>query len=134
MILQLYTYPGKSRESSIHVPLRGNGIGWMWWTMWNVGTGPEHSILQLQILKVQLKCIFWFCRLLFVLIGKQLIQITVCGFFQQDKQILPLFLFTCHIRFVLSQTWQTLSELKERNNNIYYTKFVSLNPPWSICW
>ena len=43
--------------------------------------------------------------------------------------LLSLFLFTCRIRFVLSQTWQTLTKLIEKNNNIYNTKFVSLNPP-----
>ena len=46
-------------------------------------------------------------------------------------EILPLFLFTCCIciRFVLSQTWQTLTKFIEKSNNIYNTKFVSLNPP-----
>jgi len=42
--------------------------------------------------------------------------------------LIPPFLFTCHIRFVLSQIWQTLIKFIERNNNIYNTKFVSLNP------
>ena len=49
---------------------------------------------------------------------------------QCDKlKILPLFLFTCCIKFVLSQSWLTLTEFIEKDNNIYNTKFILLNPP-----
>ena len=48
--------------------------------------------------------------------------------------LLPLFLFTCRISFVLSQIYLTLTKFVKRNNNIYNIKFVSLNPPWSMCW
>ena len=43
--------------------------------------------------------------------------------------ILPLFLFIYHIRFVLSQNFQTLTKLIEKDNNTYKIKFISLNPP-----
>ena len=43
-------------------------------------------------------------------------------------ELLLLFLFTYHIRFVVSQTWPAWTGLVEKNDNIYNIKFILLNP------
>lgn len=57
----------------------------------------------------------------------------VMAHYSTNSNFLALFLFTCRIRFILSQTRSTLTNFIEKNNNIYHTKFIWLNPPWNIC-